>query len=171
MFGFHSFHSLHSKIAKMNSSLKKVFFLDGFNTGKSRRASHRIAAIAARCRNRFKGFLKRLSHRYASHRETIAKAFTQRNNIRHDIPIFHTQPLAASAKACKYFVCHQQYALLVAEFAKFREEVVRRHYRTAPTLDRFKHKTSKIAYSAFVNELIKEFDILIGIHRAVRSCE
>ena len=66
----------------------------------------------------------------------IAEAFAERDDVRHHAPVLHREPLAGAAPAREDLVGHEQNFPVVAEFPQLREEVVRRHDRAAPALDR-----------------------------------
>ena len=114
-----------------------------------------------------KRLLERLAHGHAGDREAVAEALADRHHVGHDAPVLHAQPLARAAPAGEHLVGHQQDLLLVAELAQLGEEVVRRHDRAAPALDRLEHEAGHVADRALVDVLVVERDVLVGVDRAV----
>ena len=90
----------------------------------------------------------RLADDHRGHREAVAETFAERDHVRHHVPVLHAQPLAGAAHAGEHFVGHEQNAPLIAERAELGEEVVRRHDRAGPALDRLEHEGRDLAGGA-----------------------
>ena len=89
------------------------------------------------------------------------------NDVGNHAPVLEAEPFARAAPARKNLVGHQQQLPGVAELPQLREEVVRRHDRAAPALDRFEHEARDRADRPLVEVLAVKLDVRIGVDRAI----
>ncbi len=133
-----------------------------------RGAGHRIAAVAARGGDALEAFLELLAHGDAGDGEAVAEALAHGDHVGHDAPVFHGQPLAGAAPAREDLVGHEEDFAVVAELAQLREEVVRRHDRAAPALDRLEDEAGDGTDGGLVEVFAVELNVGIRVDRAVR---
>src|SRR5688572_11503782 len=150
----HLLHSSQRDLTEVRGMSEELFLFDYLRRDESGRAGHRVATVAARRGNRLEAFLERLAHSDACHRKAVTEALAHRDDIRNDTPVFHAQPLAGAAPAREHLIGHEEEFPFVAEFAEFGEKIVRWHHRSAPALNRLKHKTRDGADRALLEVLL-----------------
>ena len=146
---------------------EEVFLFDHLGGYECRRAGHRIASVAAGSGDGFEAFLVFVSHGHACHREAISKSFADGNDIRHNAPMLHAEPLSCSAPACEDLVDHHQKASVIAELAQLGEEIIWRNHRSTPALDWLEDETGDIAHGGLVQILVVEGKVGIGVDAAI----
>ena len=143
--------------------LQQLFLLDHLGGGERRGARHRVAAVAAGGGDGLEALLVRLAHGHAGDGESVAEALADRDHVGDHAPVFRAEPLSGATPAGQDFVHHQQQLPRVAELAQLREEIVGRHDRSAPALDRLEHEAGHRADGRLVEVLVVECEVLVSV--------
>src|SRR5262249_26042636 len=101
--------------------------------------------------------------------ESIAESLAQDDDVRQGVPVFEAQPLTGSTPTGEYLVGHEQDGLFIAVLAKLGKEIIGRHHRTGPTLNRFQNESRDVVDRSLIEVLVVEGDVLIGVHCTIRQ--
>ena len=120
--------------------VRKILFFQQFNRCQRSRAGNGIAAIGIPVRA-----LGPCHHRFArdtcAQRQTRCNAFCRGDNIRFDAKVLDRPPFTGAPHTALYFICDQQDAIFITQFAQAQGKIHLAGRVSAFALDRF-HKNA-----------------------------